>query len=725
MGNPAPRTTVTLRRSQARINPQDLSGITCWIGTCSEGTVNEMLTLTNVAAMRPGGDTPVGYGEAPSGAAETLGVAGSPVYIVPSAHSTAGTVAAVVKNPNSGGVPTFVGGYILLAGTDANGDIGFQQIVEGVTLVAAAGGALAAVVTGSTGAWTVTLTLVAATASSAVETFWLSGDAGATAARALITATFYGTKASNSGTTIASTLLDDGALLLTAPATGYRYKMTVGNGQALTASYASEDLTIALACNATSKPNGTAALTRTAINAITGKITAELVGTGTLSPGPAPSSFTALQYGSTAVMTLSGDPNDYMPLIRVQTVRGGALGTATIKWCIDGQDSTLSEETLVPSSGIVALTASNFDSGLTATFTGILEGPGAGEGVERTGLGDEWTSSATAPTSSISAILAAMAVAFADPTRKFGVLAIAQELELSEVVQVDSLIQSSWGSSFVEAILQVRDRDLAGAETDAEYVTALNSEFLSFRSAHGLTDLSTGTVLFSDSYTGYTYGIGLTPSATTDAVHGRGSVIPAVARNGSIPPHESLGRVATGQIRSVTGASHDERLNPGLAEKFFTTQTYEEAPGGWYFSGASTTADPLDPAYTEEPWVSLACQVGRIAKAAAFVFTNDTVETVTVPEGNGSVPRGAITVSQAQIIESTVSKPVENFLFKPKTDGRPSANPLPATDDLGNPLRTVTALRNYDAKTTGELRLEVLFSRLGIVWSIEIGINLD
>ena len=181
--------------------------------------------------------------------------------------------------------------------------------------------------------------------------------------------------------------MDNGAITLTAPASGYRYKLTTGSSQAAAASYSTLDLTIALGCDINSEPTGIASAMVTLINAITGKVVAAPVGAGTGILGILPSSFTALQYGSTAAMTLSGNPTDYMPSIVVQTVRGGALGTATIKWTIDGQvgpapaTSTLSAETLVPASGIVALSGANFTSGLTATFTGVLEGPGAGAGV--------------------------------------------------------------------------------------------------------------------------------------------------------------------------------------------------------------------------------------------------------------------------------------------------------------------------------------------------------
>lgn len=93
-------TTVTLRKSQARLNPQDLSAITCWIGTSSAGTVDEMQTFTNTTALR----TDAGYSPTCSGIAETLGVGGAPVYFVRSNTDTPGVVAAVDKTPISAGV---------------------------------------------------------------------------------------------------------------------------------------------------------------------------------------------------------------------------------------------------------------------------------------------------------------------------------------------------------------------------------------------------------------------------------------------------------------------------------------------------------------------------------------------------------------------------------------------------------------------------------------------
>ncbi len=75
-------------------------------------------------------------------------------------------------------------------------------------------------------------------------------------------------------------------------------------------------------------------------------------------------------------------------------------------------------------------------------------------------------------------------------------------------------------------------------------------------------------------------------------------------------------------------------------------------------------------------------------------------------------------------IEADVAGPIEAFLFKPKSDNRPSANRLPDVDESGNPLKTVTALRDYSVVATNELRLEVRFSRLGIIYSIDIGITL-
>jgi len=702
-------TTVTLRKSTARLNPQDLSAITCWIGCTSKGTVNVMQTLTQASSMR----STVGYGPAASGAAECLNIGGAPVYVTPSAQDNPGVIGTTTKTPASAGVAYPVYGSKLLPGADANGNIRFQGLVLGASLIVQAGGALAASVASNQ----VTLTIPAATAASAVETFWLSADPGATAARAKVSATFLGTKASNAGTTLAEVFFDNGGIFYTPPATGYRVKHTTGvSTGTTTASYATNDLTVDLGTDAQSNPNDPASDIVTAVNAITGRITASPIGNGTGTPGIL-AAFQALQYGSTAALVLSGSPTDYIPNLHIECVSGGALGAAQIKWTVDGQvgvnggADTRSSTVLVPVSGVVVLEAANFESGITATFTGVLE------------TDDYWDSSATAPTSSTLSLIAAATAAINDPTRKFGVLALAQPLALTAVQAIDSLIQTKWGTKFVECIAPIRDRTLSGGvytETDADFVNAINAEFLAFSSVHGLTLLAPAGTVFTDNYTGYTYGL----TGFLGETLGRPAIIPAVARNSAIPVHESLGRVATGSIRNVSGISHDERLHPGLVDKFLVTQSYDERPGQQFFAGCATTADPGDPAFTAEPWVSLACQVGRIAREAAFPYIQDTVETTTAPENNGAVPVGALTESQALRIEADVAGPIEAFLFKPKSDNRPSANRLPDVDESGNPLKTVTALRDFSVVATNELRLEVRFSRLGIIYSIDIGITL-
>lgn len=697
--------TVTLRRSASRLNPQDLSAITCWCGTTQLGTPNEMLTITQSSDIRSG----AGYSPTCSAVAETIAVGGAPVYLCSSAIDMVGTVAAVVKTPASEGVAYNVYGSKLVAGSTTDGDIRYQGLVLGASLTITVGTLAASVAPGTND---VSLAIPNATAASAVETFWLSADAGATAARAKVSATFLGTKATNAGNTLAQTFFNNGGVSYTPPATGYRVKHTnTGGVGSTTASYSTLDLTVALGTDAAGNPNDPVSDLVTAVNAIAGKIVAAPIGDGTGNPGLLPS-FQALQYGSTAAMTITGDPTDYLPNIHVVCSTAGALGTAQVRWTIDGQDETLSAPVLVPGSGIVTLTGSNLDTGLSAVFTGVLE------------AGDYWDSSATPPTSNTASLVAAVTAALDDPTRKFGVVAIAQPLTLSQVQQIDSLIQSKWGKKFDEALVAVRDRNISNGaytETDAQYVVAVNSEFLAFSSEHGLTDLIPAGFVFPDGYTGYTYGV---PAYNGDVTLGRPCVFAAVARNSAIPVHESLGRVASGKIRNCQGISHDERTAPGLFDRFIVTQTYDERPGQQFFSGASTTADPSDPAYTREPWVSLACQVGRIAAEAAFIYIGDTVATVAVPENNGAVPIGALTATQARLIEDVVTKPIEDFLFKPKTDGRPSAERLPAVDSSGAPLQTVTALRNYDAKSAKQLRLEVLFNREGIIESIVIGINL-
>ena len=222
--------TVTLRKSPARINPQDLSAITAVVGTSSRGTVNAMQTITQQSTLR---STQGGYSPACSTVAELLGVGGAPVYFARSATDNVGTVAAVVKTPISAGVAYNVYGYALLDGADVNGDIGFQAVAADVSLTVVIGGALAAAVVGTD----VTLTIPAATASSAVETFWL----------VLIQAQRLPVRSSRRPSTVpkrqrghvvGTGLFQQRRISFTAPETGYTFKFTTGAGQALTATYA-------------------------------------------------------------------------------------------------------------------------------------------------------------------------------------------------------------------------------------------------------------------------------------------------------------------------------------------------------------------------------------------------------------------------------------------------------------------------------------------------------
>lgn len=687
-----PKVNVTLRASAARPNPQDLSGITLVAGPSSRGEVDRPQTFTQSSQVRDG----AGMGLAARCCAEILAVAGAPVFFVRSETTTPGAAGAAEKQPASGGVPLVVYGSGKLAGADANGNVMFQGLVDGASFTVVAGMALAAEVTGTAD---VKLTVPAATAASAGEAFWLGADAGATAARQKVRLTFLGTKASNMGTTLATVHLNDGAVSYTAQGSGYRVSVPGSSGQSLGAAYAAKDLTATPATDAQGVPTTTASALKAAVNGAGIGVAAATPGSGAGLAGVLPS-FAPLTFGSDAAMSLSGDSCDEWPRLTVRCRRGGALGSATVDWSASGEDGTFSRETVVPPSGVLYLASEVLDTGLTATFAGTLK------------RGDAWACEpCTGPQSSVAARLAAVAAAAEDPVRRFGVVALPERQNAAQAAQVDSYAQAVWNGKFLEFFVGARDRDVEGGETNADFVDALSAEFAGFASAKGLVTLVPAAVPHADGYVGITF-------PRCDVVVG------ALARNGSIPVHESLGRVASGKIRNAGSAmTHDERLFPGLAGKFLVTTSYDERPGEVYFSGSRTASDGSDPGTSYESFVSLAAQVARIARDAAFLLVEDTLETIGVAESE-SVPRGAITENQQTAIQDVVGAAVETFLFTPKTDGRVSANPLPPVDANGAPQRTCTAPRNYDARTLRRLRLGVRFAPLTIAEAIDIDLTL-
>lgn len=326
-----PSTTLSLTSTAAPAAVQSVANRIHVIGPSSAGPLNSPRAKVKLADLATSG-----FGPGVSAAAEIIAEAstnlretGLPVFLTRSATSTPSTIGTLTKTPNDAGAELAVYGRIRVAGADENGDLFFQAVQAGVSLQVQVGMALAHAINGKA----ILLTIPAATAASAVETYWNAQAALV----ALATIDAFGTGASNAGTTLAATAFDRGSLGFTALDNGYSVAITYsGTTQPLAAAFGgagNKEFTISLQTDPDGEPISTAQEVLDYIAPlIVGKISARLLGSGLGLGGS--KTLTALVFGSTAAATASGTPTDRY-LLQVRVVRGGALGASTVQFAVD------------------------------------------------------------------------------------------------------------------------------------------------------------------------------------------------------------------------------------------------------------------------------------------------------------------------------------------------------------------------------------------------------
>jgi len=327
-----PSTTLSLSSSAPPPAVQSVANRVHVIGPASSGPLN-----TPKATNKLGDLATAGYGPGVSltgeiftEAATNLKETGLPVFFTRSATSVPSVLGTLVKTPGAAPTPLTVYGQVKLPGTDHNGDLFFHALVSGVSLTVQSGGALGYAIAGGKA---ITLTVPAATAASAVASYWN----GVAALTALATISAHGTGASDAGTTLATAAFDDGTLTLTALDEGYSVEIIVsGNSTTLSHSWTgggSKTLSIHLATDTHGEPTSTAADVVTNLGTdIVGKIAATAGGAGT--GLVAALSVAALNFGSSAAASASGTPTDRY-LVQVKVDRGGALGSSTVRFAVD------------------------------------------------------------------------------------------------------------------------------------------------------------------------------------------------------------------------------------------------------------------------------------------------------------------------------------------------------------------------------------------------------
>lgn len=154
-----------------------------------------------------------------------------------------------------------------------------------------------------------------------------------------------------------------GGVKFTAKTQGVRVRIVVaGNSTPLTIDVSTKDVTV----NSATDGGGAATSTETLIAAaIAAKAEAAPLLSAANGAGVCSAAgYTALVFGSTAAMTVSGTPNNSYR-VRVKTIKAGATGTATIKVSLDN-GQTYGEE--IATAASVVLTGTGLTLGFSGTF---------------------------------------------------------------------------------------------------------------------------------------------------------------------------------------------------------------------------------------------------------------------------------------------------------------------------------------------------------------------
>lgn len=695
------KVNTNLRSSAPAPNPQDLSAIAMVIGPAAAGvtTPKQVISLADLAEF--------GVGSGPEMAAEILTAAGGPVYFTRSETTTAPTTGAVSKTPgNATGVAYPLYGGLVLTGADLNGNVYFRAVDPDATLTVVNGGSNGYAV--ANGTKDVTLTVTNSATGTDIAALALGAAAGI-----LATPVALGTGASVVGQSLAKTALSKGGLNLTPKDQGVRFKTAVAgsNDAALSVAVANgtKDITITLGTTAggqVSPVKNTGTLVKAALDgapAVAALLTTGLQGDGTGMVGQA-GGFVALQFGSTAALSLAGDATDDLNL-KIEIVRGGALNASpapTLRWSVDTLAGTSltpnwSSETLIPSNGIVALKNGQIDTGLTATITGVLD------------KGDTWTAATTGPQSSTTAVLAAADMAIAEARFSWGFVTspVAFNKSAAALMHAKCEAARTAGTRYVQALLNVRDIDLANSETAGAWRNAVEADYQGFVSARGIVTVCGGAILHASPLTGRQYR--------------RPAVFAAAARKASVPIHENLGRVGRGPLARVLYLFHDESLNPQLhAARIVCPRTYPARPGFFYLCKAQTMADPTAPddrGYGLYERVSIALSIARIGAGVALDYLLDSLAGEVQANPQQGAVAGALTLSDATAIESKINTAVETFVFGSKTDGKASASPLPVGQKM------VKVRRDNNFVNDGVINLDCAYIPLGLAETVNLTVT--
>lgn len=684
------RVDINFLRTQSGQNPQDYVAYPMVIDVCSSGPLNTPTQISSLSDLQQ-----FGYGPLVKMAAGIANMAKYPIFVTRANTSTAGTIGTITKTlGNPVGTPVVSFGATIVPGA-ANGNVLIYQKQAGVSITVVDPGAVYVATTVTVLGNAITVTLKHdAMAITETGTGLAAAINGTPAAFALVSATALGTGAGLAGA-LTTKNLDNGSFNLTALQLGVTYEIVVsGVMTAFATAYntMTKKITITMGTDAEGAPITTAGAVVASLIALAalnpGVFTTSLVGNGTLSV--AAKSTTSLPFGSSGTMIAAGSPTDAYNIV-IEITRPGTVGVTTdmaFTWSADGV--TPFGEVIIPLTGIVALSNSKVNTGVTVTFSGYLD------------IGDKFTFSTTAPTVNTSDLLDAVDAALLSTTiYKFGYITSTKIVDRALLTLLDNKLQAVRDTKFVQGMFNTRG--INTGETEQQWMTALITDFIGFVSDRGLCSICAGGMQYLDPYT---------------TVQGYAPISIIVSgRRSTMDMHQDMGQVEDGQLPSnVISIEHDEFLRPGLdAQRFITLRTFESFPGKFFVSSDVTLADSNDTSYTEIRNTNVIYTGARVTYDAAHQLLNQTFEVMEIQE-SPTVPIGAISKRDAQRVQKKIVAPLRAILEKPK---RNTSSPS-IVNTTDNQLFIV--FRNYSLRATKELRGLLTLELLGIAEIISIPI---
>jgi len=315
-----------------------------------------------------------------------------------------------------------------------------------------------------------------------------------------------------------------------------------------------------------------------------------------------------------------------------------------------------SSEKLVPVSGVVSVSDSKIDSGISLTFTGTLEAD------------DLWVAESTLPSSSTADMLTALAAVTADSVNRGATVVFASSFDRAGALLLDTPIQAALQTRQMSAFFNVRGIGEGVAnEPHDTWQASITSTWIGFVSDKGALLGIAGEYLHADSLTGRTMR--------------RYLIWGAAGRKSAAPYHQDLGKRAadtgSGALPRCLGLYHDEDKTPGLGDqRFLTATSMIQRPGQRYITESPTMADANDDGYTLHEWRATVLVGVRVVFDAVPEILLGSYPSIKEADETGA-PIGALTIPAANDLESYLGALVWGEWTRRKSDGQPSVGELP------------------------------------------------